>query len=156
MYPPGLPHHPSSPLAIHSLLSYVINCGPWAILSRSILGKYHSSIVRLNREPYCSFPYCSLFLALTSLLRNYRSPIILLFSRLGVGTSHLYIRATISLELGLKPNLVFNPRLVASPVSLLRVPLYHLKVTSKLPLKLSPFHCITVHLAVAILHFKLL
>jgi len=42
------------------------------------------------------------------------SPIILLFSQLGVGTSHLYIRVTISLELGLKPNLVFNPRLVAS------------------------------------------
>ena len=51
------------------------------------------------------------------------SPIILLFSQLGVGTSHLYIKATISLELGLKPNLVFNPRLVASPVSLLRVSL---------------------------------
>jgi len=51
------------------------------------------------------------------------SPIIPLFSQLGVGTSHLYIRPTISLELGLKPNLVFNPRLVASPVSLLRVPL---------------------------------
>jgi len=67
------------------------------------------------------FLYCSLFLALTSLLRNCGSPIILLFSQLGVGTSHLYIRATISLELGLKPNLVFNPRLVASPISLLRV-----------------------------------
>jgi len=65
-----------------------------------------------------------LFLALTHYYAYviYRgSPIILLFSQLGVGTSHLYIRATISLELGLKPNLVFNPRLVASPVSLLRV-----------------------------------
>jgi len=43
----------------------------------------------------------------------------------------LYIRPAISLELGLKPNLVFNPRLVASPVSLLRVPhlsLSHFKV----------------------------
>ena len=63
----------------------------------------------------------------------------------------LYIRPAISLELGLKPNLVFNPRLVASPVSLLRV---HSLESLQTPLKLVPLHCITVHLAVAVLHFK--
>ena len=44
IYPPGLPRHPLSPLAT----------------------RY--PIVHLNREPYLLYPYCSLFLALTSLL----------------------------------------------------------------------------------------
>jgi len=36
-YPPGLPRHPSSLLASHSLLSYIIDCRPQAILSHSTL-----------------------------------------------------------------------------------------------------------------------
>ena len=88
---------------------------------------FHSFIV-LHHQPLLQSSDSLLrilYLALTHTIHHYcGSPIILLFSQLGVGTSHLYIRATISLELGLKPNLVFNPRLIASPASLLRVPLY--------------------------------
>jgi len=118
-YPPGLPHHPQGPLATSLLI---------VLHHQSPLRRYHQTIVRLNRELYCSLSLLSSILnsniitahsilSSDSLLHIHHycgSPIILFFSQLGVGTSHLYIRATISLELGLKPNLVFNPRLVAS------------------------------------------
>jgi len=112
---------------LHSLLFYVTNplqegtIKPlFASIGNSIVLSLLFSILSSDITTVHSILSSDLLLCVCHYCR---SPIILLFSQLGVGTSYLYIRATISLELGLKPNLVFNPRLVASPVSLLRVPL---------------------------------
>ena len=119
-YPPGLPRHPQAHWLPHSLLFYVIS--PTESLLRILFLAMTHSYLWLTLTPLISDSPMTPFWLIT--IRHYcGSPIILLFSQLGIGTSHLYIRPAISLELGLKPNLVFNPRLVASPVSLLRVPL---------------------------------
>jgi len=56
-YPPGLPCHPSSPLATSFLLSYITLTVQMSFYDSTIpLGRYHQPIVHLNRELYCSFP----------------------------------------------------------------------------------------------------
>ena len=120
---------------LHFLLLYVISSTE-SLLRILFLAMTHSYLW-LTLTPLISDSLMTP-LWLITICHYCGSPIILLFSQLGVGTSHLYIRPAISLELGLKPNLVFNPRLVVSPASLLRVPLSP-SVASKSSLKLSFF-----------------
>jgi len=108
MYPSGLPHHPSSPLAIHPSIVLRHRQPLRKVPSNPLSAPIGNSIVL---SLLFSIFSSDIITAHTSLLRKSHHSIVL---PIRIGTSHLYIRATISLELGLKPNLVFNPRLVAS------------------------------------------
>ena len=153
-----LTHHQTSHLTLNPKYWFPYCPPDWDTFPLSAWLR-HFPIVHLTRIPF----YCSMSLAhlsivlchwltfllfyiidppfywLTYLLFYVINPHFLVAHILGsifsTGTC-LYINPLYFLELGLKPDLVFNPRLVASTALLWRVSLYPW-VTSKSPLKLS-------------------